>query len=132
MFYKKLGLIYIFLFATCTFYAQINTNLPNNKNFLIKELGTKYTQNQLVFALEKADWCGYFNKTLNYKIIFDDGTIVELLSFDELKKLKSIELSDGCYQTRYIEDTAIYSIQVTGLISRQVKKNTNIKSFENN
>jgi hypothetical protein len=129
----KIGLlIFGFLLATNTYFGQKNTIVKNQKHFEIINIGSKYAKNQIDSAMEKADWCGYYHKTLNYKVTFDDGTIVELLSFDELKSLKSTELSDECYQTQYFEDTAIYSIQVTGLISRQVKKNTNIKSFENN
>ena len=42
-------------------------------------LGAQYSNQQLLDAVENANWCGYFHQTENYELRFDD----------ECKKTKS-------------------------------------------
>jgi hypothetical protein len=35
-------------------------------------LGAQYSNQQLLDAVENANWCGYFHQTENYELRFDD------------------------------------------------------------
>ena len=47
-------------------------------NFHEIKLGSKYSEQALTEAIEKANWCGYYHEFENYELRFDDGAVVKL------------------------------------------------------
>jgi hypothetical protein len=95
--------------------------------FEIKTLGTKYSKNDLSDAIFKADWCGYFNNNSRFKINFDDGAIVELLSGKEEFDNKN-QLNQNCFQTELIEDKGMFKIHESGILVKMLSARNTTKN----
>lgn len=126
---SKIIFLSIFLAITFviagTFKSQSNTNNPFIC-FVVKT-GKTYDSEQLKTAVEKADWCGFVHKSKNYTLLFDDGSVVELLS-QKNHFTKGITLSEACTQIETTSDNSTYSILPSGTIARKVQKDKNIKA----
>ena len=90
----------------------------SQSNFIIKELGSKYTSEQITVAFNIADFCGYYFKSKNHEIKFDDGTIVFLISENQES---NFDYGSDCV----VEDTTIFpeatwSISANGIIIRKL------------
>jgi hypothetical protein len=81
----------------------------------VSKLGNRYTDKDLLTAVAKADWCGYFYVNSRRKLIFDDGSVVELLRKNELNELN---LDSNCFSNLESLDNAIYVIHSSGVILR--------------
>jgi hypothetical protein len=112
----SIGLIFTFFSVKCqNVYSTI-------------ELGKKYTISQVKNAVNNANWCGYYHKTENCELVFEDGTSVFLKSKNQLIKEGS-EMVDSCYQSVKVSSEHNYSISDNGVILIRVKRNTkNVKS----
>jgi hypothetical protein len=95
--------------------------------FKIHSLGKKYSEAQMKSALLGAEWCGLINPTENYTLTFDDGSIVEMLSEQNLI-LNSIQIDPSCFREADFNETAIYGISPNGYILRMMSTNPSIKS----
>lgn len=128
-FLKFLCKIYVnrlYLFATLVLFVLpskvvISQELHNPSVFQIQQLGIKYSEHLLHESLVKADWCQSINPSSNYKITFDDGAIVNVVSYKELS-MQQLAIEESCIRLEDIEDTSIYSINSDGLIIRFVQR----------
>jgi hypothetical protein len=66
--------------------------------FQIQHLGIKYSESILHESLVKADWCQSINPTSNYKITFDDGAIVNVISYKELI-MQHMAIEESCIRS---------------------------------
>lgn len=108
------------IFSSLAVYSQ-------NK-FSSIQVGEKYTRSQIKSAVNNANWCGYYHKTENCELVFEDGTSVFLKSKNQLIKEGS-EMVDSCYQSVKVSSEHNYSISDNGVILIRVKRNTkNVKS----
>jgi len=116
----KILLIFVTIFVFCqSFYGQ--------KNFAyINKLGSKYSANEILEAIYKADWCGYFHETSRYTLTFEDGATVELLSKKELNK--EVTLNDVCFQNENTTDNGIYKIHESGILIRMLSARNTSKN----
>lgn len=111
----SIGLIFTFFSVKCqNVYSTI-------------ELGNKYTISQLKFAINGANWCGYYHKTKNFEIIFDDGAKVHLKNKKELFS-HSIEFDSNCFQGNKIQSKNIHMITQNGRIIVRAEKNIKFKN----
>lgn len=118
--------VLMFLAASTLIFSQ--NNQSQNEKFKIVKVGKTYSQEQLSKAVSQADWCGYFHKSENYTLTFDDGAVVELLSFALLAN-KGIVLEGSCVQQEANTDNSIYGIHASGYVTKQVPKNSHVKSI---
>ena len=124
----KIGIFTLgFLLLITTSFAQKNTIAQNHKHFEIINIGSKYAKNQIDSAMEKADWCGYFNSTSRLTLNFDDGTVVELLSGEEDFDLKT-HLNENCFQSEVIEDKGLFKIHESGILVKMLSARNTSKN----
>jgi hypothetical protein len=95
--------------------------------FEIKKQGTKYTLENITAAMQKADWCGYFNSTSRLTLNFDDGSVVELLSGEENFDKKT-ELNENCFQSEIREDKGLYKIHESGILVKMLSARNTSKN----
>ena len=98
-----------------------------SKYYQISKLGSRYSSELITEAFNNANMCGNFYETLPNDIIFDDGTIVRLVSKKELTG--NTTFSDDCF----LEDTSkkqsiIWGILPNGTITKGYNSNQNTKS----
>jgi hypothetical protein len=91
----------------------------------VLQTGNRYTSSEILLAISKADWCGYFHENQRLKINFDDGAIVELFSKSDLS---SLNFSPECFQNNSTEDTGVYKIHSNGSIVRMVRVSNTSKN----
>lgn len=85
---KKTKLLYsIFAFISIGVFGQ-----DQDTPYSIIDIGTSYSQTDIENALNDANLCGFFYINEKRKMLFDDGTIVELKSSEELN-----DLDQGCF-----------------------------------
>ena len=91
------------------------------KIFSVEEVGSKYTQNQILYALEDANWCGYVNPTESYLIKFDDGSTVRISSFQEIDT-EGVSFDSSCVREKNIQerDTTVWSISSNNVLRKGV------------
>ena len=113
-----LSFVTIFMFSQ-SYYGQKNIAYIN-------KLGSKYSANEIIEAINKADWCGYFHETSRYTLTFEDGATVELLSKKEL----SVEViqNDSCFQNENTRDNGIYKIHENGILIRMLSARNTSKN----
>ncbi len=90
--------------------------------FTIKQLGDKYSQEEIKNAMEAADWCGYYFENEAHSINFDDGSVVEFKSASELKTIDT-----SCTGVVF-EDTKVYAIHKTGRVIVRANKLDSVKT----
>jgi len=123
---SKLFFTTLFVFVGMTsFKAQTTVDKPI---FKIQSLGTKYSESQMKTALLGAEWCGLINPTENYTLIFDDGSVVEMLSGANLIS-NSIQIDPSCVREADFKETATYGISPNGYILRMLSKSASVKSI---
>ena len=98
-----------------------------SKYYQISKLGSRYSSELITEAFNNANMCGNFYETLPNDIIFDDGTIVRLVSKKELTG--NTAFSDDCF----LEDTSkkqsiIWGILPNGTITKGYNSTQNTKS----
>ncbi|MDC0460433.1 hypothetical protein OAM07_06715 [Crocinitomicaceae bacterium] len=80
-------------------------------------LGAQYSNQQLLDAVENANWCGYFHQTENYELRFDDGAIVTLKNKSELQSDgNEIFMNENCFQNILTKSEYIHIINSDGWI----------------
>jgi hypothetical protein len=122
----KLFFTTLFVFVGMTsFKAQTTVDKPI---FKIQSLGSKYSEAQMKSALLGAEWCGLINPTENYTLTFDDGSIVEMLSEQNLIS-NSIQVDPSCVREANFKETATYGISPNGYVLRMMSKNASVKSI---
>ena len=91
------------------------------KIFSVEEVGSKYTQNQILYALEAANWCGYVNPTESYLIKFDDGSTVRISSFQEIE-MEGVSFDYSCVREKNIQEreTTVWSISNNNVLRKGV------------
>lgn len=82
------------LFLLFFLFTLLGFSQEKKANFEILKVGNKYSQELIQKAFSEADLCGNYLITKNHDIVFDDGTIVRLLS---KKELKSFKFNDDCF-----------------------------------
>lgn len=107
---KKLLLTSTMMFMVLCAFSQ--------NSFEIIKIGTTYTTDQITTALVSADLCGSYFQTKRNTLEFNDGTIVELKSKNEIDNL-GLSYPFSCF----IEDNvhyfkAIWSINDVGMIMK--------------
>jgi len=98
-----------------------------SKYYQISKLGSRYSSELITEAFNNANMCGNFYETLPNDIIFDDGTIVRLVSKKELTG--NTAFSDDCF----LEDSSkkqsiLWGILPNGTITKGYNSNQNTKS----
>ena len=91
------------------------------KIFSVEEVGSKYTQNQILDALEAANLCGYVNPSENYLIKFDDGSTVRISSFQEIE-MEGVSFDSSCVREKNIQEreTTVWSISSNNVLRKGV------------
>ena len=79
-------------------------------------LGSKYSNEQLIDAIQEAKWCGYYHETENYELRFDDGAIVRLKNKSQLITNIESPLEDNCFQNKSSKSENIHIISSGGWI----------------
>mgnify|MGYP006122493779 CR=1 FL=1 len=113
-------------FLISIFILLAKFSVSQNK-FVIKTVGTKYLTEEINSAISAADWCGFYYTQARRELNFDDGSIVEFLSAEEIESL-GIELNSTCYSNSEIKDDKIYFIHPTGRVLIRVEKNKSFKT----
>lgn len=118
---RVLRLIFTTLISTLFANQGYSQEIHDARIFHIEQTGKKYSENFLRECLITADWCQSINPTSNYKITFDDGAIVNVISYKELS-LQHLAIEESCIRSEDLEDTSIYSINGDGFIIRFVQR----------
>ncbi len=111
-------------FVTIVVFSQ--SYYGQNNIAYIKKLGSKYSAIEILKAINKADWCGYFHETSRYTLTFEDGATVELLSKKELNK--EVIQNDECFQNENTRDNGIYKIHESGVLIRMLSARNTSKN----
>lgn len=115
---KSLIFTLIIVLLPCFSFSQ---EVQGPKVFQVIETGSKYTGETLMSALSNADWCGFYYSSERHILQFDDGAVVELLSYSELKNL-GVSAAEVCEMVNGGVDDSIYSIAENGYIIRTANK----------
>lgn len=119
---KKL-LLLILMFFCLSLYSQ-----SKNENFRIVKVGTKYSKELITLAFNKANMCGHFYETKSNDIVFDDGTIVRLLSKRELPSNSGI--SADCFISDDVKlEVVVWSILPSGHLAKGYSSNQHAKKI---
>lgn len=109
------------MFFCLSLYSQ-----SKNENFRIVKVGTKYSKELITQAFTKANMCGHFYETKSNDIVFDDGTIVRLLSKREMASNSAF--SDDCFIADNTKlETVVWSITSSGYLTKGYSYNQNAK-----
>lgn len=86
-------------------------------NFHEMKLGSKYSEQALTEAIEKANWCGYYHELENYVLLFDDGAVVKLKNKLQLLSDSNGEpIEENCFQNISGKSENIHFINSSGWI----------------
>ncbi|RCL71330.1 MAG: hypothetical protein DBW72_07260 [Flavobacteriales bacterium] len=86
-------------------------------NFHEMKLGSKYSEQALTEAIEKANWCGYYHELENYVLLFDDGAVVKLKNKLQLSSDSNGEpIEENCFQNISGKSENIHFINSSGWI----------------
>ena len=113
------------IFATALFLLAFGTLSAQQNIYEITNTGSKYDLNDFEKAFESANWCRYIYENQRHELKFDDGTIVELLSFKEMQQ-KLISFDPSCVETFRSSDRGTYKL-VDGIIVRMAMKPIKIR-----
>jgi hypothetical protein len=91
----------------------------------VLQIGNRYTSDEILLAISKADWCGYLHESERLKLNFDDGTVVELFSKSELTLSN---FPPECFQNNTTLDTGFYKIHSGGSLVRMVRVSNTSKN----
>jgi len=99
------------LFLTLSYFAIGQVNFHEIK------LGSKYSEQALTEAIEKANWCGYYHEFENYELRFDDGAVVKLKNKMQLSSNSNEEpIEENCFQNISGKSENIHFINLSGWI----------------
>ena len=98
---------------TLLIFSSLNAQ---NQSFTIKNVGSKYSKKFLSKSISNAEWCGFYFQNEAHQIKFDDGSIVEFTSAQELGTIDS-----ECVSEEFIDDR-VYSLHKSGRVLIQAKK----------
>lgn len=117
------------IFFSSIIYGQESSNQNNTKTFQIIKTGSKYSENQFLTTLKETDFCGLYLESISHDIEFDDGSIVRLLSKQEIS---NSNLSSECFvSNNYKFQKIIWSILPNGSLGKGYEVGPN-KSYINN
>ena len=102
-------------------------NNLNAQTFTVKEVGTSYTDSQISNAMENGDWCGFYYMNSKRVLNFDDGSIVELSSGQDLL-LSDSNFDQSCFSAEDGIDDKMYSVHSSGRIAMKVNKSSSLKT----
>ena len=114
------------LYILILFIALSNSFFGQKEVAIIKNLGAKYSEKEILEAVNRADWCGYFHETSRYTLTFEDGASVELLSKKELNE--EVIQNDACFQNQNTKDNGIYKIHDSGVLIRMLSARNTSKN----
>lgn len=117
---KKLALSSLMIMSTCFAFSQV---------FHIKSIGSQYSQEQIINAFNQADFCGCFFSSERNLISLMDGSVVELLTREELEN-EGVILPDRCFlpdNTTLLE--ASWSITQEGHLMKVMNTYTSEKEY---
>lgn len=115
--------LYLTLF---TLALSVNCLSQNSDQFEVISIGSQYNSEKVMNAMKSADWCGFFFKNERHKLTFDDGTIVELKSENELLN-DGISVDESCYSD-YYSDERTYKVHESGKVLIQLTSSGSVKS----
>lgn len=114
------------LFFSFLFVFSIIYSVKSQKNFCtIKVVGNKYSESEILKAVSKADWCGYFHESSRYTLTFEDGSTIELFSKQELSELG---IDESCFQNENTIDNGVYKIHESGILIRMISARNTSKN----
>jgi hypothetical protein len=93
-------------------------------NYTVSQIGDRYSEDQISDAMNQVDWCGYYFQDEVHQINFDDGSIVEFKSADQIADLEPTCISE------VHEDMKTYSIHNSGRIIIKVPKTGTAKTSQ--
>ena len=111
-------------FAIALILLATNHVAAQEVNYTVSQIGDRYSEDQILEAMNQVDWCGYYFEEEIHKINFDDGSIVAFKSSNQLSSL-----AENCTSAVY-EDTKVYSIHNTGRIIVEVPKTGTAKTSQ--
>ena len=94
----------------------------------VKSIGSKYNKLQLIQSVENADWCGVYHVTENFKLTFEDGSIVLLGNKEELNNTNT-HIGEDCFQTSVVVDRGVYAIHESGVLLRRTFSQSKTKNI---
>lgn len=115
------------LFFTLLFIVAFYSFSFSQNLFEIRNVGENYSRESINSAILNADWCGFYYSDRRRVLNFDDGTVVEFLSAEEIQN-KGANLDINCYSDFIKNDDKTYLIHSTGRILIKVEKNKSIKT----
>lgn len=83
-------------------------------SFEIISVGNQYSQQEIQLAFDNANLCGMYLKTENNRIELNDGSIINILSANELLSQGNI-ISDDCISDKMVEGV-VWSISSGALL----------------
>lgn len=109
---KNLIVLLLCIWSTNFSFAQ--------QTYSIQSLGSQYTTTQIDEAFASANFCGMHYSSERRKLIFEDGTIIELFSSAELPNM-----DPACFITRDLaNDSNIWRISAEGYLIRTIQTPT--------
>ena len=112
---------------TITLFVLMGYTSFSQETYLVKNMGTKYSLVDIQEAMSKADWCGFYFESANRLLNFDDGSVVQLKSVEELTSSEII-FDSSCKVSENQEDQNTYIIHSSGNILIEVKKSDSLKT----
>jgi len=98
-----------------------------SKYYQIAKIGTQYSVELITKAFDSANMCGSFYESKPNNIVFDDGTIVRLLSKKDLVGITSY--GNDCFLVDTTKNqNIIWGILPNGTITKGYNSNQNSKS----
>ena len=113
--------IYIF-----SLFLLFSYNSIGQETFTIKNIGSEYSESQIIEAMSSAEWCGYYFSDSKRVLNFNDGTVVELKSAEELTS-SDIDFDASCISSSSYTDNNAYSIHSSGRIVITIDKKSELK-----
>ena len=115
------------IFTSIVIMVCLNT-YAQEAAFAIKEIGSKYSTEQLTNAMKTADWCGFYYDKSKRVLNFDDGAVVELKSARELSGVNT-DYNPSCTSAEESVDKNTYSVHSSGRILIRVEKLNVVKDI---
>lgn len=108
------------IFTTLLFVLTLGVSFAQQNTFQITQKGSAYSEQELKDAMNSANWCGYYYEDQRHLLNFDDGSVVELLSYRELISNKSM-IDPSCVEGYQSEDKATYILKDGAIVRTAMK-----------
>lgn len=111
--------------ATAIFFLSFNYLSAQQNIFEVTTKGSKYNLTEIEKAFNSADWCRFVYENQRHELKFDDGTVVQLLAYDEIQQ-RQISFDPSCVESYKSKDIATYKL-VDGIVVRMAMKPIQIR-----